>query len=125
MATAKRLAAFAVALSACTVESLKPPVIDEFVLPESATLDPDGTYHVNATLSFHDEDDAVARIRVQIPSLGALNDFGSLSGKSVTKGVLPLKIVGTAPKGALAITVMAVDVEGNLSDPKSASVTLK
>lgn len=121
----KRLAALLVVLTACTVESLKPPVIDEFVLPESATLDADGTYHVDATLSFHDEDDAVAGIRVQIPAISARNDYKSLSGKSVSRGVLPLKIVGTAPKGALEIIVLAIDVEGNISDPKSAKVTLK
>lgn len=121
----KRLAPLLVALTACTVESLKPPVIDEFLLPESATLDADGTYHVDATVSFHDEDDAVARIRVQIPALGARNDYSSLSGNSVTRGVLPLRIVGTAPRGQLEIIVMAVDVERNMSDPKSAKITLK
>jgi hypothetical protein len=112
-------------LAACSVEQGKLPVVDEFTLPESATLDADGTYHVDATISFHDDDDSVRRVRVQIPAVGATRDYSSLSGKSVTKGVLPLQIVGTAPKGALQISVQAIDLEGNVSDPKSASVTLK
>ncbi len=121
----KRLAALAVLLSACSVESMKIPVVDELILPESVTLDADGTYHIDAVISFHDDDDAVAGVRVQVPALGARNDYTSLSGKRVEKGVLPLKIIGTTPKGPLEIIVMAVDVEANVSDPKSAKVTLK
>jgi hypothetical protein len=112
-------------LTSCSVESGKLPVVDEFVLPESATLDADGTYHVDATISFHDDDDVVKRVRVQVPALGVAKDYTSPSGKSVTKGALPLQIVGTAPKGALTLHVQVLDSEGNVSDPKSASITLK
>ena len=112
-------------LASCSVEAGKIPVIDEFTLPESATLNADGTYHVDATISFHDDDDSVRRIRVTVPSIGAAKDYTSPTGKSVTNGTLSLQIVGTAPKGALAINVQLIDTESNVSDPKSASITLK
>lgn len=112
-------------LSACTVEHGKVPVIDELSLPESVTLDADGTYHVNGTISFHDDDDTVSRVRVKIASIGAAGDYPATGGKTATKAPLALKIVGTAPKGALQLTVWILDVEGNISDPKNPTVTLK
>jgi hypothetical protein len=112
-------------LTACTVEQGERPVVDAFTLPESATLDPDGTYKLTATVSFHDDDDPVTKLRVTIPSLGAGHDYTSLSGQRVENGSLAIQVAGTAPKGALTIAVTAIDREGNMSDPKSASVTLK
>jgi len=121
----KRVAALSVFLAACSVEQGKLPVVDAFTLPESATLDADGTYHVTATVSFHDDDDPVAKVRITIPSIRAAHDYTSLTGQRVENGALELKIAGAAPKGALSITAQAIDREGNVSDPKSASITLR
>ena len=112
-------------LTACSVEQGKLPVMDEFTLPESATLDADGSYKVVASVSFHDDDDPVAKVRVTIASIRAAHDYTSLTGQKVEKGSLALTIVGSAPKGPLQITAQAIDREGNVSDPKSASITLK
>lgn len=121
----KRVAALSLFLAACSVEQGKVPVLDAFTLPESVTLDADGAYHVTATVSFHDDDDPVAKVRITIASIRAAHDYTSLTGQRVENGTLELKITGAAPKGALTITAQAVDREGNVSDPKSASVTLK
>lgn len=125
MITKQALALAALSLAACTVEHGKVPVIDELILPESVTLDADGTYHVNGTISFHDDDDTVSRVRVQIASLGAKADYPATGGKSAVKAPLTLKVVGSAPKGELQLTVWILDIEGNISDPKTPKITLK
>ncbi len=121
----KRLAALCLFLAACEVSHGKIPVIDELVLPESATLDADGTYHVDGTIGYHDDDDTVSRVRVEVPSIRAIAHYPAAGKSSASAEPLALRIVGTAPKGALTINVLVLDREGNASDPRSATVTLK
>lgn len=109
----------------CTIEQGKVPVIDAFGLPASVSLDADGSYHVDATISYHDDDDAVSRIRVHVASLNATAEYSAPGGQKATDAPFTFKVVGTAPKGALAVEVIVLDVEGNASDVKSGSVTLK
>ncbi|MBI2393641.1 MAG: hypothetical protein HYV09_28950 [Deltaproteobacteria bacterium] len=123
-AFARRVAAAALLLAACTVEQGTRPVIDALTLADSATLDPDGTYHVAGLISYHDDDDEVRRIRVQVPSLGSSAQYPA-SGRAANDAAIALRIVGTAPKGPLAVTVSVIDAEANESDPRSATVTLK
>lgn len=111
--------------TACTVQQGKVPVLDSVSVPESVTLDADGTYHVDATYAYHDDDDEVSRVQVQIASLGATAQYGTPGGKVSKSATVLLKIVGTAPKGATELTFWVLDVEGNMSDPKTAKVTLK
>lgn len=117
--------AFVALLSGCSIQQGKLPVIDAFGLPESVSLDADGTYHVDATISYHDDDDAVSRIRVNVPSLNATGEYGAPGGQKATNAPFTFKVVGSAPKGPLAVSVIVLDVEGNASDMKSGSVTLK
>lgn len=112
-------------LAACTVEHGKIPVVDEVTVPASATLDADGTYHVDATVTFHDDDDNVRKIRVTIESLKTGNDYPITSVRSATNLLIPVRIVGSAPKGETELRVQAIDLEGNVSDPKSVKVTLR
>lgn len=109
----------------CTIEHGKIPVIDAFNLPQSVSLDGDGTYHVDATISYHDDDDAVSRIRVHIASLNATGEYSAPGGQKAENAPFTFKVVGSAPKGPLGVEVMILDVEGNASDVKSGSVTLK
>lgn len=112
-------------LPACSIEHGKLPVIDALGLPESVSLDADGTYHVDATISYHDDDDEVSRIRVSIPSLGAAAQYASPGGKKATAAAFTFKVAGDTPKGKLAVEVLVLDVEGNASEAKTGSVTLK
>lgn len=111
--------------TACSIQQGKVPVIDALALPASVTLDADGSYHIDATISYHDDDDEVSRIRVSAPSIGATAQLAAPGGKTATDAPFTFKIVGTAPKGALGIKILILDVEGNASDEKTASVTLK
>jgi hypothetical protein len=121
----KPVAALCVLLAACEVSSGKLPVIDELVMPDSVTIDADGTYHVDGTISYHDEDDTVSRVRVEIPAIRASAQYPASGTSSATRASLAIRIVGTAPKGATTINVNVLDREGNASDTKVVTVTLK
>src|SRR6476469_6894756 len=88
-------------LSACSIEQGKNPVIDELVVPAEATLASDGTYHVDSTISFHDDDDAVTRIRVRLESTGATAEYPATGEQTAKNSPFTILIAGTAPKGAL------------------------
>jgi hypothetical protein len=118
----KRLALWLLPLFACTVQQGKIPVIDEVSVPATASLNADGTYHVDATVRYHDDDDKVSRVRAQVAALGPPGQYAATGN---TETAVALKIVGTAPKGATTITFWVLDVEGNMSDPKNVTVTLQ
>jgi hypothetical protein len=120
-----RMALALLLLPACSIEQGKNPVIDDLAVPESATLAADGTYHVDSTISFHDDDDAVNRIRVHVDSLGATAEYPANGERSATHAPFTIQVAGSAPKGPLALSVIVLDVAGNASDTKTATVTLK
>jgi hypothetical protein len=112
-------------LSACSIEQGKNPVIDDLVVPAEATLASDGTYHVDSTISFHDDDDAVTRIRVKLEGTGATAEYPANGEQTAKNAAFTIQIAGTTPKGAVTLSVFVLDAQGNASDTKSASVTLK
>ncbi|MGZ3420289.1 MAG: hypothetical protein ACXVEF_36350 [Polyangiales bacterium] len=112
-------------LTACSVEQGKNPVIDDLAVPATATLASDGTYRLDSTISFHDDDDEVNRIRVHVESLDATAEYPATGGKSATHAPFTIQIAGTAPKGPLSLSVIVLDVAGNSSDTKTATVTLQ
>lgn len=111
--------------SACSIEQGKNPVLDDLVVPAEATLASDGTYHFDSTISFHDGDNGVTRIRVRLDSTGATAEYPASGDRSAKNAPFTIQIAGTAPKGQLVLSVFVLDAEGNASETKSATVTLK
>ena len=124
-AATTRIAAMLLLLPACSIDQGKNPVIDDLVVPAEATLASDGTYHVDSTISFHDDDDAVSRIRVRIDGTGATAEYAANGERTAKNAPFTIQIAGTTAKGTLGLSVFILDSEGNASDTKSATVTLK
>lgn len=103
-----------------------PPVIESVDLPSTVTADPaSGDYPVTLKLAYHDDDDAVTKLRVALPSIG-MNYEDPLTPPVVAGAVqLTLRFPPRTPKGAQEIDVSLVDNSELESPQTKETVTLQ
>jgi hypothetical protein len=99
-----------------------PPVIDALVMPASASARPDGSYLLMGTISFHDVDEIVTQLHLQVDGLDLETpafDRASGTGEPVMVKLIARRGV-TVPYG-----VSIVAASGAESAIKGATVTLE
>jgi hypothetical protein len=101
------------------------PVIDDFQANTSATLAPDGNYHVTGHYFAHEDGHgAVDWIRIRVPSLSLETRHGYGSG--VGAGDAPLfDLPGATPKGPIQYNVSVIDSNGEESAALVSTVILE
>jgi hypothetical protein len=116
-------------LAACTAGSPTPPVIDDLQMPQSATVAATGFYEVVGLASFHDEDSYLDKIRINVPLVSTIYEYGEKDGipRFLARGTLQLKIKfsATSPKGPIEYRVSVVDTTGLESEPLTRTVNLQ
>jgi hypothetical protein len=93
-------------------------------MPQTATVGSDGFYTLTGSISFHDDGDAVTKLKIVVPSAGnATFEYDVPSGQ--TTYALIVKVSSAAPKGPIEYDVSLVDAGGAESAPSKQTVTLQ
>jgi hypothetical protein len=125
MKTVHLLIPFAlVACSSSSTKSGSPPVIDSITMPGTAMVGSDGYYTLAGSITFHDADDAVTKLKIVVPSAGnATFEYDVPGGQ--TSYALIVKVSGAAPKGPIEYDVSLIDAGGAESAASKQTVTLQ
>ncbi len=119
-----RLLAILCLAAGCTASTPKPPVLDDLQMPQSATVGASGFYEVSGLLSFHDDDDYVAKIRIRVPLVATTYEYDAPPFQFKGTFALTIKFASTSPKGPVEYDVSLVDTAGLESVPVKRTVNL-
>lgn len=119
------LCAVALGIASCGAASQKAPVIDDVQMPATATIGAGGDYEVKGLLSFHDDDNAVIKLRINVPLV--MQTFEYAANTALDRGTLSLTVhfAPQTPKGPVDYEVSLVDSTGLESASRKLSVTLQ
>jgi hypothetical protein len=121
------LAAVAVVLglAGCAANAPRPPVIDDVQMPATATIGASGNYEVQGLLSFHDDDNAVVKLRIFVPLVSQTFEYNASTALDRGTMALAVQFAPQTPKGPVDYEVSLVDSSGLESASRKLSVTLQ
>jgi hypothetical protein len=105
----------------------KAPVVDSVEFPDSATAMPSGSYMVPGTITFHDDDDTVKELHLQI--VGQAMVITTPFPQQVMSGKAPLTLTFTpavpSPGAVVNYEISVVDARSLESAKVMKSITLQ